>query len=186
MFYAMAIASCNTSKRSTYDTQLRTDTTAIKVKSETHNDTYHLHSIRTKDTVIDIAAKRLAASFDKAMLAALFTKEGKPVAQKHIIDTNGLRLILTAMLDGTINVSCEADSYKILVQNLIRENEVLRSVRIAKTDSTAIIKAESTITYKEFIVRSKGWLMRNGIGILVFLAVVYYIGDSVHKKRKAA
>ena len=157
-------SSCSTAKR--HSSAIFASDSSTKQISNYHAES---HSIQLKDTAIKVLYKNIFATFKPAQLQPLYTAQGKPTERIYRIDTNGLRATITALIDGSISVQCEADSYKILVQNLIRENHFLRSSK----DSTNVLR--STFNKTDITTKIKTFALANIIP-LVLMAIVLFFG----------
>lgn len=164
-------SSCRTTKR--HSSAIFATDSSTKQISNYHAES---HSIQLKDTAIKVLYKNIFATFTPTQLQPLYTAQGKPTERIYRIDTNGLRATITALIDGSISVQCEADSYKILVQNLIRENHYLRSTK----DSTNVLR--STFNKTDISTKVKTFAIANLVPLLLIAFILFLGIISVIKK----
>lgn len=164
-------SSCSTTKR--HNSAIFATDSSTKQINNYHAES---HSIQLKDTAIKVLYKSIFATFTPAQLQPLYTAQGKPTERIYRIDTNGLRATITALIDGSISVQCEADSYKVLVQNLIRENHYLRSTK----DSTNIER--STFNKTDITTKVKTFTLANLVPLLLMAFILFLGIISVIKK----
>lgn len=169
------LASCSTSKRTIESTYFKSDSLASQVNRQSDLNRYSSYSIKQKDTVIPFIYKSVGVTLTPEQLQPLYTAQGQPQQRKYILDTNGLRATITAMLDGSIQVKCEADSYKVIVQNLIRINDSFVLAATVRNDSTAVNISKKEITYRELFKKVGGWTWGNKIIIGVVILIIIII-----------
>lgn len=180
------LASCSTSKRTIESTYFKSDSVASQVNRQSDLNRYSSYSIKQKDTVIPFIYKSVGVTLTPEQLQPLYTAQGQPQQRKYILDTNGLRATITAMLDGSIQVKCEADSYKVIVQNLTRINDSFVLAATVRNDSTAVNISKKEITYKELFKKVGGWTWANKIiiGIVILLLIIIQQAYKFIKKKK--
>lgn len=122
VLWLLLFCSCSTVRKKSFSS-VESDSSTSFVNSYSEQG----HFLQLRDTLIPFSYKSVGRTFTAAQLQPLFTAQGKPTERTYRIDTNGLRATITAMIDGSISVQCEADSYKVLVQNMMREIQYLRS-----------------------------------------------------------
>lgn len=144
---------CNTTKR--ISTTNNNNHTSQSISS---------HSIISRDTLISIPHKIIDKTFTEAELRPITTNEKQIINRVYRIDTNGLRATITAMVDGSLRFTCEADSLKLVIQNLIREKET-----IYRKDSTTT----KVVTTTKTKVKN---LIANNIIPIALLIVLLLIG----------
>jgi hypothetical protein len=180
----MFLFSCNSSKHSIFSASLAKDSTKLSTTIELKKDDYRAHHITTKDTAVVFPYKSILARFSPEQLQPLYNAQGKPQKQIHIIDTNGLKAIVTAMLDGSVSVSCEADSLKIVIAAVTRINDSLIKNSIHSTDISVLQTKEERITYAEFFKKTGTWFGRNWITLCVIVGAVLTI-EIIYRKFKS-
>jgi hypothetical protein len=155
-----------TSTKTIKESVFKTDSTSTRSNTEY----YQFHGIKVKDTVVSIPFKKLEKVFNTGDLKPLYSHDGIPQNRIYTIDTNGLKATITAMVDGALLVTCEADSLKIVIQNLIEKNEIIR-INSTKETIERMTYKEAYIKVKTFVVNYWKWIAI-AIGLIFILNLI--------------
>lgn len=179
LFFSLFLISCSTTKRhSTFAAWSFKDSSRASASVEVKTDDYRAHHITTKDTSVVFPRRFAQFVFSPQQLQPLYTAAGKPQAQSHSIDSNGIKAIVTAMLDGSLLVTCEADSLKIVIAAVTRINDSLIKNSSHSAHSSESSSTSERMTYSEVWTKTKSlfsnwwkWI----VGILVVLFLIEYL-----------
>jgi hypothetical protein len=169
---------CASFKRYRHTATTSSDTVKTTIHDTATKDSIRIERIVIRDTIITTPAATAAQTITPSQLvpgASYHTKSGNATATT------------TVGKDGGIHVTCDCDSVKTVVRNLIERNTWLEknarqsnSSTTAKSSRTAATHTEKTTVKTTWLGRNWWWLI--GIVIVLFAAGELYYNYGLKRK----